>query len=59
MDQVSDIQMLTNFINFFRVLCPNLSTHKVVSVHLGEGLDSDTLEAVDFDSERIAGLVKR
>jgi hypothetical protein len=31
----------------------------VVSVHVGDGVESDSLEVVDFDSERIAGVVKR
>ena len=45
--------------DLFRVLCPNVFTHKVVSAHVGETVDSDSLEAVDFDSDRIAGVIKR
>jgi hypothetical protein len=39
--------------------CPNTSTHKVVSVHVGEAVDSDSLEVVDLNAQKIAGVVKR
>ena len=46
-------------LSIFRLPCPSTSTHKVVTVHIGDPVDSDSLEVVDFDAHRIAGVVKR